>query len=457
MTGGPTPRTAEADGRSPAPPPYAKGGAPLLGHAWSLVRDPLGFVARLRDSGDVVRLRLGPKAAYAVCAPELVAALLKSPDYEVGGPLWDTMELLIGKGVATSNGPLHRRQRRMIQPAFRPERIADHAPVMTEEATAMADRWSPGATVDIGDEVFRTAVRIVTRSLLHVDSIDERVDRLGGSLHTVFGGLYRRMILSAGPFWKLPLPAHRRFEGALADLHRLVDEIVMERRMSGTDRGDLLSALLRAKDENGEALNEQEVHDQTVSLLVAGAENVASTLTWTFQLLAEHPEEENRVRAEVLSVTGGRPVTFGDLPKLWHTRNVITEAMRVRPAVWILTRRAVADSVLGGYRIPAGADIVYSPYAMQRDPRSFARHLEFDPDRWLPGPQAGRGRPAMMPFGTGNRKCPGDHFSIVEMAIVLATVVPRWSLSRLRETDTAPRIGITLQPRRPKLRAVPVA
>ncbi|MFE9658511.1 cytochrome P450 [Streptomyces sp. NPDC005955] len=454
MTEGPSTATADRGAPGAPPPPWAGGGAPLLGHAWNLVRDPLGFLAGLRGSGELVRIRLGPRAAYAVCDPALVATLLKSPDFVVGGPLWDTMELLIGKGVATSNGQVHRRQRRMIQPAFRADRIAEHAAVMEQEARAMAGRWRPGAAVDLGDEVFRTAVRIVARSLLHVESIDERAERLSSSLHTVFGGLYRRMVLSAGPFYKLPLPAHRRFEDALADLHCLVDEIVAERRNSATDREDLLSALLAAKDENGEALGEQEVHDQTVSLLVAGAENVASTLTWTFQLLAEHPAEENRLRAEVRNVTGGRQVVFGDLPRLTHTRNVITEAMRVRPAVWILTRRAVADSVLGGYRIPAGADIVYSPYAMQRDPRAFVRHLEFDPDRWLPERVADAGRQAMMPFGTGNRKCPGDHFSMAEMAIILATVAPRWSFAPLPETDTAPRIGITLQPRRLRLRAV---
>ncbi|MGW6138205.1 bifunctional albaflavenone monooxygenase/terpene synthase [Streptomyces sp. NPDC055144] len=433
-------------------PPYAGGGAPLLGHAWNLVRDPLAFVAGLRGHGDLVRIRLGPKTAYAVCDPDLVAALLKSPDYMVGGPLWETLGVLLGKGVATSNGPMHRRQRRTIQPAFRTDRIADHATVMEEEARAMAARWKHGDTVDIGAEVFRTAVRIVARSVLHVDSVDERADRLSSSLHTVFSGLYRRMVLSVGPFYRLPLPANRRFERALADLHRLVDEIIAERRASGVNPGDLLAALLGAEDENGETVGEQEVHDQVVSLVVAGAENVASTLTWTFQLLAEHPEQESRLHEEVECVADGRPVAFADLKGLIHTRNVITEAMRIRPAVWILTRQAAVDTELGGYHIPAGADIVYSPYAMQRDPRSFRDHLEFDPDRWLPERAAESRQSAMMPFSVGNRKCPGDHFSMAELAIILATVTPRWRLVPVAETDSTARIGITLQPKRALLR-----
>ncbi|WP_055700420.1 MULTISPECIES: bifunctional albaflavenone monooxygenase/terpene synthase [Streptomyces] len=436
-------------------PPLVGGGVPLLGHAWNLVRDPLGFLAALRDHGDLVRIRLGPKTAYAVCDPELVGALLKSPEFIVGGPLWDTLEVLLGKGVATSNGRLHRRQRRMMQPAFRPERIADYAKVMEEEARATAARWRPGETVDVGAEMFRTAVRIVSRSLLEVESIGEKADRIADSLHTVFDGLYRRMVLSVGPLYRVPTPANRRFESALADLHALVDEIIAERRAAGPGPDDLLAELLRATDESGDPITDQEIHDHVVSLVVAGAENVASTLAWTFHLMTEHPEQERRLVEEVNSVAVGRAITFADLKELPHTRNVITEAMRIRPAAWIFTRRSVAETDLGGYRIPADADIVYSVYAMQRDPRSFERHLEFDPDRWNPERAGDVPEFAMMPFSVGNRKCPGDHFSLAELALILGTVAPRWRLEKVAETDTDTRIGITLHPKRLVLRAVP--
>ncbi|WP_306323401.1 MULTISPECIES: cytochrome P450 [unclassified Streptomyces] len=440
----PAPSTAEEQ------PPPAPGGVPLIGHAWNLLRDPLAFLASLRDGGEVVRLKLGPKTAYAVNDPELVATLLKSPDFLVGGPLWDTMGVLLGKGVATSNGPLHRRQRRAIQPAFRMDRIHEYAAVMEQEAHAMADRWEDGQTVDIGAEVFRTATRIVARSVLRVDSIDERADRLSAALHTVFEGLYRRMILSFGPLYRLPLPANRRFGYALADLHRLVDEIIAERReqtASGHNPDDLLAALLDDRDGNGEPVGEQEVHDQVVSLVVAGAENVAKTLTWVFQLLAEHPDHERRLSEELKSVTRGRPVAFGDIKELAYMRNLLTESMRIRPAVWILTRLAAVDTTLGGYRIPAGADIVYSPLAMQRDPRAFRDHLAFDPDRWLPERAADVTPAAHAPFSVGNRKCPGDHFSMAELALVLGAVVRRWRVGPTSGTDTTARIGITLQPK----------
>jgi epi-isozizaene 5-monooxygenase len=437
-------------------PPLAPGAVPVLGHAGSLLRDPLGFLSGLRDGGDLVRLRLGPRTAYAVCDPELVAALLKSPDFAVGGPLWDTMGVLLGKGVATSNGPLHRRQRRAVQPGFRRERIHEYAAVMEDEARRTAEAWSDGETVDMGLEMFRVATRVVARSVLQVESIDERSDRLATALRTVFEGLYRRMILSFGPLYRLPLPANRRFDEALADLHRLVDEIIAERRAAtaaGGSSDDLLAALIDDRDENGEPVGEQEVHDQVVSLVVAGAENVAKTLTWVFQLLAEHPDHEKRLSEEVESVTGGRrPVAFGDLSELAYMRNLITESMRIRPAVWILTRLAAVDTTLGGYRIPAGTDILYSPLAMQRDPRAFRDHLSFDPDRWLPERAADVTPAAHAPFSVGNRKCPGDHFSLAEISVVLGTVVQKWRLSTTDETDSTARIGITLQPRRALLK-----
>ncbi|MFG2000588.1 cytochrome P450 [Spirillospora sp. NPDC048911] len=436
-------------------PPLASGGLPLLGHTWKLLRDPLGLLMGLRDDGDLVRIRVGPKTVYVVTDPALVDSLLRNPNYVVGGPLWDNLRVLLGQGVATSNGPVHRRQRRMIQPVFTPERIARYAATMEQEAQATAERWRPGTVVDVGSELFTTAVRIVARSLLEVDSLSDRADLIGSSLHTVFEGLYRRMILSAGALYRLPTPTNRRFDRALAALHQLVDDIITERRNSPYRRDDLLAILLQAREESGKPLSDDEVHDHVVSLVVAGAENVASTLAWTLHLLIQNPHQETRLVEEVRSVTGGRPVTFTDLPRLPHLRNVVTEAMRLRPAAWIFTRRSLAEAHLGPYRIPACTDIIYSPYAIQRDRRSFAQPLEFDPDRWAPQRTTTVSKQAMRPFGTGNRQCPGDHFALTELAIILATITARWRLHPVAGTDTTTKIGITLHPTCLLLRAEP--
>ncbi|MGW3289111.1 bifunctional albaflavenone monooxygenase/terpene synthase [Streptomyces sp. NPDC001002] len=437
-------------------PPLAGGGVPVLGHGLKLVRDPLAFMSRLREHGDVVRLKLGPKTVYAVTTPALTGAMALSTDYKIDGPLWESLEGLLGKeGVATANGPRHRRQRRTIQPAFRLDAIPAYGPIMEEEAHALTERWRAGETVDCTSESFRVAVRIAARCLLRGDFMDERAERLCVALATVFRGMYRRMVVPLGPLYRLPLPANREFNRALADLHLLVDEIVAERRASGQKPDDLLTALLAAKDDNGDPIGEQEIHDQVVAILTPGSETVASTIMWLLQVLAEHPEHADRVRDEVESVTGGRPVAFDDVRKLTHTNNVVVEAMRLRPAVWILTRRAVTDTELGGYRIPAGADIVYSPYAIQRDAKSYADNLEFDPDRWLPERAKDVPKYAMSPFSVGNRKCPSDHFSMAQLSLITAAVATAFRLEQVPGSDDTTRVGITLRPHSLLLKPVP--
>ncbi|MEU5886217.1 cytochrome P450 [Streptomyces sp. NPDC047461] len=439
----------------PREPVLAGGAVPVLGHGLKLLRDPLAFMSRLRDHGDVVRLKLGPKTVYAVTTPALTGAMALNPDYVIDGPLWQSLEGLLGKeGVATANGPRHRRQRRTIQPAFRLDAIPGYGPIMEEEAHALTTRWQPGETIDCTSESFRVAVRIAARCLLRGDFMDERAERLCVALATVFRGMYRRMVVPLGPLYNLPLPPNRKFNAALADLHLLVDEIVAERRTSGQKPDDLLTALLEAKDDNGDPIGEQEIHDQVVAILTPGSETVASTIMWLLQVLAEHPEHADRVCEEVQSVTGGRPVAFEDVRALTHTNNVVVEAMRLRPAVWILTRRAVADTELGGYRIPAGADIVYSPYAIQRDAKSYKGNLEFDPDRWLPERVKEVPKYAMSPFSVGNRKCPSDHFSMAQLSLITAAVATRYRFEQVSGSDDGTRVGITLRPHKLLLRPV---
>ncbi|MFE0821893.1 cytochrome P450 [Streptomyces sp. NPDC058794] len=447
----PETRTEPTDPTDPAPelrePPVAGGGVPLLGHGWRLARDPLAFMSQLRDHGAIVRIKLGPKTVYAVTSPDLTGALALSPDYHIAGPLWESLEGLLGKeGVATANGPLHRRQRRTIQPAFRLDAIPAYGPIMEEEAHALTERWRPGQTVDATSESFRVAVRVAARCLLRGQYMDERAERLCTALATVFRGMYRRMVVPLGPLYRLPLPANRAFNDALADLHRLVDEIIAERRASGQKPDDLLTALLEAKDDNGDPIGEQEIHDQVVAILTPGSETIASTIMWLLQALADHPEHADRIRDEVEAVTGGRPVAFEDVRKLTHTGNVIIEAMRLRPAVWVLTRRAVVETELGGYRIPAGADIIYSPYAIQRDPKSYTDNLEFDPDRWLPERAGNVPKYAMKPFSAGKRKCPSDHFSMAQLSLITAALATKYRFEQVAGSNDAVRVGITLRP-----------
>jgi epi-isozizaene 5-monooxygenase len=434
----------------PRTPELAGGAAPVLGHAWRLLHDPLTFLTSLRDSGELVTIRLGRRTAYVVSTPELVGELLtgRGRSTVVGGPLWEALDDLLGQGVATTNGEVHRRQRRMIQPAFRPERIAGYATIMAEEAEAMVARWRPGQVIDVFQQMFDFAVRTVARCLFGTSPVGRESDEISAALRTLFAGMYRRMVL---PQW-LPTAANRRYDRALATLHHIVDEIIGERR---AHRDDLLSVLLEARDGTGRPLGRQEIHDQVIAVLVAASETVASTLVWIFPLLAQHPREEARLHREVDTLERDRPVRFDQLPSLRHTGNVIVETMRLHTGAWIFTRRATTEIDLGGFRIPAGADILYSSYALQRDQRSFERPWAFDPDRWLPEHAARVPRFAMIPFGAGNRKCPGDHFTMTEAVLMLATVASRWRLLPVAATNLDTRVGITLRPKKPLMRTEP--
>ncbi|MFF8590961.1 cytochrome P450 [Streptomyces sp. NPDC015220] len=450
------PSGRSAAGPQPLEPPAAAGAVPFLGHGLRLARDPLAFLSRLRDHGDVVRLRLGPKTLYAVTAPALTGALALSPDYIIAGPLWESLEGLLGKeGVATANGPLHRRQRRTIQPAFRLDAIPGYGPIMAEEAHALVERWRSAEVIDVTTESFRVAVRVAARCLMRGSYADARAERICAALATLFSGMYQRMVVPLGPLYRIPVPSNRQFNRALADFHLLVDEIVADRRAGGQRPDDLLTALLEAEDENGEPIGEQEIHDQVIAILTAGSETVGSTIMSILLALTEYPDLGRRIRDEVKTVAGDRPVAFEDVRKLTYTANVVVETLRLYPAVWILTRRTVTETELGGYRIPAGADVVYSPYAVQRDRRSFERHEEFDPGRWLPERSAEVPKYAMSPFGVGNRKCPGDHFSMAELTLLTAAVASAHHFEHAPGSDPRPRIGITLRPRRLLLRALP--
>ena len=445
------------DANATEEPPVAGGAVPFLGHGWRLARDPLAFLSQLRDHGDVVRLKLGPKTVYAVTTPALTGEVALSPDYIIAGPLWESLESLLGKeGVATANGKLHRRQRRTIQPAFRLDAIPAYGPIMAEEAYELVDRWrAADGVLDITYESFRAAVRVAARCLMRGSYMDARADRICADLTTLFAGMYQRMVVPLGPLYKIPLPANREFNRALADLHVLVDEIVADRRASGQKPNDLLTALLEAKDDNGDPIGEQEIHDQVIAILTPGAETVGSTIMSLLLVLTEHPELGDKIRDEVKSVVGDRQVAFDDVRKLTYTANVVTETLRLYPAVWILTRRAVADTELGGYRIPKGADLIYSPYAIQRDRRSYERNEDFDPDRWLPERSKDVPKYAMSPFSVGNRKCPSDHFSMAELTLMTAVVAHAYRFEHASDSDPRHRIGITLRPRRLMLRALP--
>jgi cytochrome P450 len=399
-------------------------------------RDPLGFLQRVaRDHGDAALIRLGPQRVYLLSHPALVHELLVTRDdhFEKGVGL-RRAERLLGKGLLTSEGELHRRQRRLIQPAFHRRRLDGYGEAMGAVALRTAERWAaaPGSArgLDAHREMLRLALGIAGQTLFGGD-IEEEAAEIGEALGVALE-LFQR--LATVPFAevleRLPLPGTRRFLRARARLDRTIHRLIAERRAAGADRGDLLSLLVAAGDADGPAgaMSDAQLRDEAMTLLLAGHETTANALTWSWYLLAGHPECERRLHAEVDAVLGDRLPGASDLERLPYAGAVLAEAIRLFPPAWVIGRRAIADAELGGWRIPRGALVLVSPFLVQRDPRFYPDPERFDPERWTDGARVGRPRFAYFPFGGGPRVCIGEQFAWTEGVIALTTLARRWRL-----------------------------
>ncbi|MEV7359526.1 cytochrome P450 [Kitasatospora sp. NPDC091276] len=423
----------------------APGALPLLGHAPAFVRRPLEFVAGLPAHGDLVRLRLGPLDAYVACHPELVRQLLtEDRTYDKGGLVLDKAREVFGDGLATCPAAAHRRQRRMLQPAFHRDRLPGYAAMMAEEIAGTTASWSDGDVVDVPAAMYRLTTAVTARCLF---AAHERAGALPvhDSMDVITRGVGRRVMMPLPGADRIPTPGNRRFRRARQDLKEVTRRLIADYRAAGTDHNDLLSMLLSARDEDGRGLTDAEIHDQVVTFLLAGMETTAATLSWAWTLLAAHPAIRDRLHAELDTVLDGRPARHEDLPALPLTARVVTETLRLYPPVWILSRVVAADAELGGHRVPAGATILFSPYLLHRRADVFACPARFDPDRWLTNTRPSPGTYA--PFGLGPRRCIGDVFGTTEAALAIATIAARWTVTPTPGRPVRPTRSSSLSPR----------
>lgn len=399
--------------------------------------------------GDVVRYRLGPFPVFLIAHPDGIKHVLqenhtnyvKSQDYAL-------LKQLLGEGLVTSEGALWLRQRRLIQPIFHRQRVAEFGSVMSEATLEMLDGWEAPASeeraFDVAAEMARLALRIVGRVLLSVDLSDE-ADEIGAALKAAnerFGHFDLGMLLP----W-LPTRRNRIAHEASSKLRRLVDEIVAERRRENRDRGDLLSMLLAARDENGEAMDDRQLRDEVLTLILAGHETTAMALSWTWYLLSQHPEVERKLEAELREVLGGRPPTVADLKNLTYTGMVIDESMRLYPPVWAIGRSPIENDEIGGYPIPKRSMMVLSQYVTHRHPAFWENPERFDPERFSPENAQGRPRYAYFPFAGGPRQCVGNMFALTEANLVLATVAQRYRMRLVPNHPVELQPLVTLRPR----------
>jgi cytochrome P450 len=386
-------------------------------------------------------------SAYVVTEPALVRQLLVPGDLDyVRGRVFDKLEHIFGsKSLITTSGAEHRQMRRMLQPAFHQERIADYSKHMIIAAEDIAASWLPGQTVDVETAMSDLAIAGATSSLFSASPVAAASAVIQQNMPIIMRGVFMRTVLPAS--WeKLPTPGNRNYAKAISAVHRILDDTIAGYRSSGSSNNDLLSMLLAVRDEDGQALSDRQIRDHMASFFIAAVETTGITLAWILYEIGNNPEAESNVHAEIDTVLGGRPVEYSDLVNLTHVGRVITEALRLHPPTFF-SRRALRPVRFGEITLPAGAEIFCSPYTLAHDKRWFPEPQTFDPDRWLPERVKDLPRGAFIPFSAGAHKCIGDSFAVTEITMAVASICAQWRLRPVPNQPVHELIGEILRPR----------
>lgn len=416
---------------------------------WSfraLEQSPLEMFTELARHGDIVGIRVVNFRNIFVNHPDLIEEVLVGhPRRYFKGRVLRANRHVFGEGLLTSEGDFWLRQRRLVQPAFHRARIAAYAGTMVEYAQRLMESWRSGEERDVHQEMMKLTLQIVAKTLFNADVTRDARD-VGKSLELLLelGADFRRTLFV--PHW-IPTFTNLRIKREIAFIESILYRIISERRASGRDTGDLLSMLLHAQDEDGSRMTDKQLRDETITLFLAGHETTASSLSWTWWLLAQNPAVEAKLHAELDEVLGGRVPSMDDLAGLPYTANVITESMRLYPPAWGLARIAVEDHELGGYSVRKGMGVAMAQWVVHRDTRWYDEPEQFRPERWE-GDFAKRiPRFAYFPFGGGPRQCIGNSFALMEATLILATIAQKYRLRLVPNHPVVPLASITLRPR----------
>jgi cytochrome P450 len=418
-----------------------------------LLREPLTFLQDMaRRYGDVVHIHTGPVHSYLINHPDLIREVLvtKGKSFRKWERQKRVFRKIDGYGLINSEGDFWLRQRRLIQPAFQQRRLARYAEIMVERTRRRLDRWTAGAAINLDQEMSQLALEITGETLFGVN-LSEQAAWLGETAEVLRETFIREFLaLVPLPDW-LPLPSKRRMRRAIRNLDTFITGIIRDRRASGEDKGDLLSMLLLAVDEQGDGtgMTDQQARDEAVTLFNAGHDSTSAALAWTCYFIARYPGVQERLRQEVEAVLGGRAATLADLPRLTFTGQVVKESLRLCPPTpALINREAITEVEVGGYRLARGSLAIPSPYVTQRDPRWFPEPERFDPDRFATGRVEDIPDYAYFPFGAGPHVCVGNTFALMEISLVVATLVQRFQVELTPgQEDFVPELKVSLRPK----------
>lgn len=412
--------------------------------------DPLAYLTKVaRDYGDLAHFQIGRQHVYLLSHPDYIKDVLVTNQANFLKARAPSTQSLLGEGLLTSEGNLHRRQRRLSQPAFHRARIAAYGDVIVEHGVRLRDLWRDGQTLDISNEMMKLTLQVVGKVLFDVD-VGPSTEEIGSALAQI-RELFQmpRLRHSRGVEQLRFVPAARRFRGARARLDRIIYRIIRERRQSKVEQGDLISMLLFAQDEDGSRMSDKQARDEVITLLLAGHETTSNALTWTWYLLSQHPEAESKLHAELDRQLPSRMPSFDDFGRLTYTEMVFAEVLRLYPPAWRIGRRVIADYDIGGYVIPSGSLVLLSQYVVHRDPRFFPDPLRFDPERWRAESREALPQFAYFPFGGGSRRCIGEGFARTVGVLLLATLASNWRVRVAAGHQAEMQPLLTLRPKNP--------
>lgn len=431
MTPGPDAARRRSFLGTPATAPGPEGPEMLRTFA-AIRRNPLDYLARMwRANGDVVQFPIPRPPTYLVSDPDAVRRVLagNAKAYGKSTIQYRALSLLTGEGLLTADTEAWRRQRPLVQPAFHHETldaIVAHVDVALGRMFAQWDELPAGAVTDVDDAMMHAALEVVGHALFGTDLSADAEQLSTATLDALDVVIARARVPVTPPAW-VPTPGNRKLERSVRRLDAAVARMIASRRAtSDAPPTDMLGLLLSSRDEAGTGLTATEIRDQVVTFIVAGHETVASALSWSWALLAAHPDVQAQLQVESDTVLGGRAPAFADYERLPLARAVLDETLRLYPPAWLVTRKALAGDVLGGHDIPAGALVIISPWIVHRHPGAWANPEQFMPSRFLDG---SANRSAFIPFGAGPRQCIGRDFAYVEGVLMLAAIAGRFTLS----------------------------
>lgn len=417
--------------------------------------NPIALFEHLAQTyGHMAHYRLGLSHIVFVNEPDFIhEILINQPQNFIKERTQRRMKILLGEGLITSDGEVHRRQRRIAAPAFHRQRIQAYGVMMVERAADMRAQWQPGVAVDLASQMMQLALQVVARTLFNTD-VTEDVLQINDEVNVIMQ-LYNFLIAlpRAEAYLHWPVPGLMRFRRARARLDKVVQRMIAEHRADGMDRGDLLSMLVASRDEEADhsGMTDEQLRDEVLTIFLAGYETVANALTWTWYLLAQNPAAEAKLHKEIDIVLGDRLPGLEDLPQLRYTEMVLAESMRLYPPAWAMGRQSTADVELGPFRFPGGTYFFFSQYIIQRRAEYFPDPLRFDPERFQPEQKVGRPRFAYFPFGGGGRQCIGEAFAWMEGVLMIATLAQKWRLRFVPGQVVEVQPKITLRPKYPMM------